>query len=45
MRDIIKPFIEAEELEGFDDELPLSIQTDSLKNYIEELQTMQIREQ
>ena len=45
VRDIIKPFIENEELEGFDDELPLSIQTDSLKNYIDELQTMQIREQ
>ena len=40
-RDIIKPILESEEIEGYDDNLPLSIQSESLKSYVDDLQRLQ----
>ena len=39
--DIIRPILEAEELEGYDDHLPLDLQSETLKNYIEDLKELQ----
>jgi hypothetical protein len=39
--DIIKPILEAEELEGYSDNLPLDLQSETLKNYIEDLKALQ----
>ena len=40
-REIIKPILEAEELEDYNDDLPLVIQSESLKGYVDDLYRMQ----
>lgn len=40
-REIIRPIIDAEDLEGYNDDLPLSIQSESLKNYVDDLHRLQ----
>ena len=39
--EIIKPILESEQLEGYDDNLPLDLQSETLKNYIEDLKKLQ----
>ena len=41
--DIIRPILDNEQIEGYDDELPLQLQTPSLKTYIDDLHMMQIK--
>ena len=36
-REIIRPILDTEELEGYDDDLPLAIQSESLKSYVDDL--------
>lgn len=38
--EIIKPILESDELEGYDDDLPLQLQSESLKTYIDDLKRM-----
>ena len=40
-REIIRPILDAEELEGYNDDLPLSIQSESLKTYVDDLHRLQ----
>ena len=40
--EIIKPILESDEIEGYDDDLPLQLQSESLKTYIDDLKRMQI---
>ena len=40
-REIIRPILEAEELEDYNDDLPLVIQSESLKGYVDDLYKMQ----
>ena len=40
--EIIKPILESDELEGYDDDLPLQLQSESLKTYIDDLKKLQI---
>jgi len=40
-RDIIKPILEAETLENYDDSVPLVLQSDSLKSYVDDLHQLQ----
>jgi hypothetical protein len=41
VRDIIEPILEEDQIENFDDSLPLQIQTPTLKTYIDDLRRMQ----
>ena len=36
-REIIRPILEAEEIEGYDDEAQLSVHSESLKGYVDDL--------
>ena len=36
-REIIKPILEAEKFEGYDDDLPLAIQSETLKSFVDDL--------
>ena len=40
-KEIIRKIIDADELEGYDDEVPLSIQSETLKNYVDDLSKLQ----
>ena len=40
-REIIRPILEAEEIEGYDEDKPLVVQSESLKGYIDDLQKLQ----
>lgn len=40
-REIIKPTLEAESIEGFDDSKPVTILSESLKSYIDDLRRLQ----
>ena len=39
--EIIKPILESDEIEDYDDDLPLQLQSESLKKYIDDLRTLQ----
>ena len=43
--DIIRPILDSEHIEGYDDELPLQLQTPSLKAYIDDIHKMQIQKE
>ena len=43
-REIIKPIMGAEEIENYNDELPLAIQSESLKGYVDDLRRLQQEE-
>ena len=40
-REIIRPIVDADEVDGFNDELPLALQTESLKGYVDDLHKLQ----
>lgn len=40
-REIIRPILEADEIEGYDEEKPLVVQSESLKGYIDDLHKLQ----
>ena len=42
--DIIKPILESDHIEGYDDNIPLQLQTPTLKSYIDDLHQMQLKE-
>ena len=42
--DIIKPILESDTIEGYDDNVPLQLQTSTLKSYIDDLHQMQLKE-
>ena len=44
-REIIRPIIDAEEIEGYNDQLPLAIQSETLKGYVDDLHRLQKGEQ
>ena len=40
-KEIIRKIIDADELQGYDDEVPLSIQSETLKSYVDDLNKLQ----
>ena len=42
--DIIKPILESDTIEGYNDNVPLQLQTPTLKSYIDDLHQMQLKE-
>lgn len=43
-REIIRPIIDSESIEGYDDDLRLAVQSDSLKGYLDDLGRSQTKE-
>ena len=40
-REIIRPILDADEIEGYDEEKPLVLQSESLRGYIDDLHKLQ----
>ena len=40
-REIIRTIVDSEELEGYNDDMPLSIQSEALKGYVDDLHRLQ----